>query len=239
MQKKFLALALIFIILICSVACSDDTKKPDGSVDFGDYILTTEADTTVNYDKSQVLSADTSWQNAYALSYSFFDQKTGQSTITEGKCGNYYQSVDSATNIITYLTQEDGYMLQYMLDSASKSGTAAVVTDVTIDSAYSGFVLLSVCDPYFPVYKNVTKVGTDFVGERSATRYKQVETKDGVTTRIAYVWIDDALGFASKCELYDAQTEEVLMRWELLDFTQNVTEEGVKINLDAYDIVTQ
>ena len=238
MQKRFSALAFIFILLICSAACTNDSKHPDGSVDFGDYVLTTEVDTTLSYDPSKVLSADTSWQKAYALSYTYFDQKTGQSTITEGKCGNYYQSVDSATKIITYLTQEDAYMLQYVLDSDSKSGTAAVVTDATIDSAYSGFVLLSTCDPYFPVYKNVTRVGTDFVGERSATRYKQVETKDGATTRIAYVWIDDALGFASKCELYDAKTEELLMRWELLDFTQNVTEDGVKINLDAYDIVT-
>lgn len=239
MHKRLTALAFIFIFLICFASCADETKKPDGSVDFGEYILPTEVDTTLNYDPSQVLSADTSWQNAYVLSYSFFDQKTGQSTITEGKCGNYFQSVDSATNLITYLTQEDGYMLQYMLDSKQKSGTATAVTDATIDSAYSGFVLLSVCDPYFPVYKNVTKVGSDFVGERSATRYKQVETKDGKTTRIAYVWIDDALGFVSKCELYDAQTEDVLMRWELLDFTQNVTEEGVKIDLDSYNIVTK
>lgn len=239
MQKRFLALAFIFITLICSVSCSDDTKKPDGGVDFGDYIISSEAESTANYDKSQILYADTSWQDSYVLSYSFFDKKTGQSTITEGKCGNFFQSMDSATNITTYLTQEDGYMLQYMLDNATRSGTVAVVTDATIDSAYSGFVLLSVCDPYFPVYKNVTKVGTDFVGDRSATRYKQVETKDGVTTRIAYVWIDDAFGFASKCELYDAKTEEVLLRWELLDFTQNVTEEGVKINLDAYNIVTE
>ena len=239
MKKRFSALILIFIILISCVACSDDSKKSDGSVDFGDYIIETESKPVKDYDISQVLSPDTSWQSAYALSYSYFDKKTGQSTITEGKCGNYFQSVDSATNIITFLAQEEGYMLQYVLDSATKSGTAAIVTDATIDSAYSGFVLLSVCDPYFPVYKNVTKVGTDFVGGRSATRFKQVETKDGETTRIAYVWIDDALGFASKCELYDAKTEEVLMRWELLDFTQNVTEAGVKINIDAYNIVTE
>ena len=99
--------------------------------------------------------------------------------------------------------------------------------------------MLSVCDPYFPVYKNVTKVGSDFVGERSATRYKQVETENGETTRIAYIWIDDALQFASKCELYDAKTQELLMRWELLDFTQNVTEDRVQINTDPYNIATE
>ena len=239
MQKKLLSLLLILILLICLTACSDNNKKPDGSIDFGDYIISTEETPSVDYDISHVLSPDTTWQKAYALSYTYFDKKTGKSTITEGKCGNYFQSVDTETKIVTYLTQEDGYMLQYMLDSTKKSGTAAVITDATIDSAYSGFVLLSVCDPYFPVYKNVTKVGSDFIAERSATRFKQVETKDGETTRIAYVWIDDALGFASKCELYDAKTEELLMRWELLDFTQNVTEDGVKINLDSYDIVTQ
>lgn len=238
MRKRFLALAFIFILFICSSACSEE--NPNGNVNFGDYVLPTEQEEpSLSYDPSLILNADKSWQEAYVLSYSYFDKKTGQSTITEGKCGNYYQSIDSATNIITYLTQEDGYMLQYMLDSQKRSGTAAVVTDATIDSVYSGFVMLSVCDPYFPVYKNVKKVGSDFVGDRSATRYKQEETENGEITRIAYVWIDDTLGFASKCELYDAKTEELLMRWELLDFTQNVTEDRVQINLDSYNIVTE
>lgn len=235
-MKKIVLLMLIFATLICFASCKDNT---DGSVDFGDYILPSEADTSLSYDTSKILNADTSWQKAYALSYSYFDTETGESTITEGKCGKYYQSIDSATKIITFLSQEDGFMMQYMLDSYTKTGTAAVVTDSTVEDAYSGFVMLSVCDPYFPVYKNVTNVGADFVAERPATRYKQVETKNGVQTRIAYVWIDDEFGFASKCELYNAQTEELLMRWELLDFTQNVTEDGVKINIDAYNITTE
>lgn len=238
MQKRFSALAFIFILLFCFASCDGNT--PEGNVNFGDYVLPSEKEeVSLNYDPSQVLDTDTSWQEAYVLSYSYFDKKTGQSTITEGKCGKYYQSIDSATNIVTYLTQEDGYMLQYMLDNQKRSGTVTVVTDATIDSVYSGFVMLSVCDPYFPVYKNVTKVGSDFVGDRSATRYKQVETENGETTRIAYVWIDDTFRFASKCELYDAKTQELLMRWELLDFTQNVTEDRVQINTDAYSIVTE
>lgn len=238
MQKRLSALAFLFILLFCFASCNGNT--PEGNVNFGDYVLPTEQEeVSLNYDPSQMLDTDTSWQQAYVLSYSYFDKKTGQSTITEGKCGKYYQSIDSATNIVTYLTQEDGYMLQYMLDNQKRTGTVAVVTDATIDSVYSGFVMLSVCDPYFPVYKNVTKVGSDFVGDRSATRYKQTETENGEITRIAYVWIDDTLGFASKCELYDAKTQELLMRWELLDFTQNVTEDRVRINTDAYNIVTE
>lgn len=258
MLKKFTALLIIFVLLICSAACTNDRKtNSDGSVNFGDYVLPTDFDVptesasasdqntaesptaNVSYDMSQVLDSDVMWQEAYALSYSYFDKKTGMSTITEGKCGKYYQSIDSATNILTFLSQEDGYMLQYMLDSATKTGTVTAVTDATIDSAYSGFVMISTCDPYFPVYKNVTKVGSDFVAERKATRYKQVQTENGETTKIAYVWIDDALGFASKCELYDAKTEEVLMRWELLDFTQNVTEDKIMINIDSYNISTK
>lgn len=235
-MKRFGLIISIFAVLICFASCNDN---PDGSVNFGDYVIPTEIDSTLPYDASQVLSSDTEWQSAYALSYSYFDTDTGESTITEGKCGNYYQSIDSATKIITFLSQEDGFMMQYMLDSYTKTGTAAVITDSTVEDAYSGFVMLSACDPYFPVYKNVTNVGADFVAERPATRYKQEETENGVQTRIAYVWIDDELGFASKCELYNAQTEELLMRWELLDFTQNVTEDGVKINLDAYNITTE
>ena len=232
----------IFTLLLCSLmllaSCSDNTT-PEGNVNFGDYVIPTEPDTTKKYDDSQLINADNSWQTEYALSYNYYDKKTGSSTITEGKFGKYYQSIDNATNIVTFLTQEDGYMIQYMLDNTKRTGTSTVITEGSIDTMLSGFMLLSVCDPYFPVYKNVTEVGDDFVGQRSATRYKQVQTENGVETQIAYVWVDDMFGFASRCELYDAVTQELLMKWELTDFTQNVNENGVKINLDAYNIINE
>lgn len=235
-MKKFIASITCILMLICFSSCD---STPEGNVDFGDYVIPTEADTTSKYDESQLINADNSWQNAYALSYIYYDKKTGQSTIAEGRCGNYYQSLDYATNITTFMSQEDGYIIQYMLDGNTKKGTATVVTDGSIDSLHSGFMMLSVCDPYYPVYKNVKKVGSDFVAQRSATRYKQVQTENGVETQIAYVWVDDMFGFASRCELYDAATQELLMKWELQDFTQNVTEDGVKINVDSYTITTE
>lgn len=235
-MKKVIAIFMCLTALICFASCE---KSPEGNVDFGDYVIPTEVDTSKPYDVSQLIEADTQWQDSYALSYVYYDKKTGESTITEGKCGNVYQSVDNATNITTYITQEDGYMLQYMLDGNSKTGTVAVVTDGNMESLHSGFMLISVCDPYFPVYKNVTKVGPDFVAQRSATRYKQVQTENGAETQIAYVWVDDMLGFASRCELYDAVTQELLMKWELLDFTQNVSEDGVRVNIDSYTITTE
>lgn len=235
-MKKFLILGIVLIFII--ITLSSCTADKPGSVDFGEYELTSETGTTLSYDPSNVLDIDTSWQKAYALSYSYYDKKTGESIITEGKCGNYYQSLDGATNIINYLTQEDGYMMEYVLNQNTKTGTAAVKTEASMDTLYSGFSQLSTCDPYFPVYTNVTKVGDDFVTNRAAGRYKQQQTENGVVTKIAYVWIDDQYGFASKCELYDAQTEELQMRWELLNFTQNVTEDGVKINLDGYTLTT-
>jgi hypothetical protein len=39
--------------------------------------------------------------------------------------------------------------------------------------------------------------------------------------------------------IFDVQTQELLMEWELTDFTQNVNENGVKINLDDYNIVVE
>ncbi len=235
-MKKFSVLVLCILLLVCFSSC--DTG-PEGNVDFGDYVIPTEADTTSKYDESELINADNSWQSAYALSYIYYDKKTGQSTIAEGRCGRYYQSLDYATNITTFMSQEDGYIIQYMLDSNTKKGTATIVTDGSMDSLHSGFMMLSVCDPYFPVYKNVTKVGSDFVAQRSATRYKQVQIEDGIEKQIAYVWVDDMFGFASRCELYDAVTQELLMKWELQDFTQNVTEDGVKINVDSYTITTE
>lgn len=249
MKKCLCASALIILLLLSFTAC---TPGSQGNVNFGDYEIPSDYDnqnnagtsvepgsSTGNYNAADILSPDTSWQNAYALSYSYYDIKTGESVLTEGKCGKYYQISDSSSDITTFLVQEDAFMIQYMLDTVQKNGTSAIITDGAIENAYSGFTLLSVCDPYFPVYKNVTRVGNDFVGKRPATRFKQVETKDGSQTRIAYVWIDDEFHFASKCELYDAVTEELLMRWELKDFTTNITEAAVKINVDAYNITKE
>lgn len=239
-MKKIVVLLFSILILFSFASCSE--QEQSGSVNFGEYVLPDETTTEAiseKYDSAELVSSDTTWIDCYALEYSYYDTKTGESKIAEGKCGNYFQSLDYATNTITFYSQEDGYILQYVLNTESKTGTAAVVTGSTMDNIYSGFAILSTCDPYFPVYKNVAKVGQDFIANRSATRYKQVQTENGVTTKIAYVWIDDELGFASKCEQYDAQTEELQMRWELLSFTQNVTEDGIKVNIDNYQLTTE
>lgn len=223
-------------IMLAFTACNDDTS--DGSVNFGEYNPEVDS-TTIYYNNSELISSDKSWFNTYALKYNYYDKNAGESIITEGKCGNYYQSNDSASNVITFYAQQDGYILQYFLNKNTKTGTVSIVTDGTIDNLYSGFALISTCDPYFPVYKNVTKVGQDFVANRSATRYKQTQTENGVVTKIAYIWIDDELGFASKCEQYDALTEELQMRWELLEFTQNVTEADLIIDTNSYKITSK
>lgn len=233
MRKRFL-FGMMALVCLCSMTSCADNKS--GSVDFGEYNPTSEATTVLKYDTNDLIDVDDSWQNKYALSYSFYDKKTGESKIAEGKCGRYYQAIDYTSAITTFISQESGYVVEYILDSKTKTGTSSVNTEATIDELYSGFSQFSTCDPYFPVYKNVTKFDTEFIANRSATRYKQVETENGVETRIAYVWIDDAFGFASKCELYDAQTEELLLRWELLSFTLDATEEAVKVNVDEYEI---
>lgn len=238
MRKRFICVMMIILILLCLCACSE---KETGDVNFGEYELSETEMTSLKYNPDDVLSPDESWQNAYALSYSFYDkQKSGsESIIVEGRCGKYYQALDRTSDIISFFSQEDGYIIQYLLDGSTKTGTSAIVTGSSMDELYSGFTQFSVCDPYFPVYTNVTKVGEDFVANRSASRYKQIETQDGKETRIAYVWIDDAYGFASKCELYDAVTQELQMRWELLSFTQNVSEESIKVPVEEYELTEE
>ena len=240
-MKKFISILSAFIIILTFASC--DKQDNGGSVNVGDYVLpdeiTNEVTTASKYSSEEMISSDTSWLDCYALEYSYYDTKTGESKIAEGRYGNYFQSLDYATNTITFYSQEDGYILQYVLNNESKTGTAAVVTGSTIDNLYSGFSMLSTCDPYFPVYKNVTEVGKDFVANRSVTRYKQTQTENGAVTKIAYIWIDDELGFASKCEQYDAVTQELQMRWELLSFTLNATEDAVKVNIDNYKITTE
>lgn len=239
-MKRLVVLIFAFIIIFAFTSC---TQEDDGSVNFGDYVLPEDQSTTEyeseKYDSQELVLSDSSWLDSYALEYSYFDTKTGESKIAEGRCGNYYQSIDYATDTITFYSQEDGYILEYMLNTQTKTGTAAVVTGATMENLYSGFSMISTCDPYFPVYKNVTKVGQDFVADRSTTRYKQTQTENGVVTKIAYVWIDDELGFASKCEQYNAQTEELEMRWELLSFTRNVTQDDIKVDIDSYTLTTE
>lgn len=228
-KLSIIVMILIFVFTFCS--CS--RNEQGGSVDFGEYTPEVES-STVHYDN--LVNSDTSWYNSYALKYNYYDKTIGESIITEGKCGNYYQSHDSASNIISYYTQQEGYILEYLLNKDTKTGTVSIVTNATMDDLYSGFALISTCDPYFPSYKNVTKVGQDFVANRSATRYKQTQTENGTVTKIAYVWIDDELGIATKCEQYNALTEELEMRWELLEFTQNVKESDILIDIESYKI---
>ena len=238
-MKRFFIILLSIMTVFAFASC--DKNDGGGSVNIGDYVLpeVTSETTTAKPRPDNLLNSDTSWLDCYALEYSYYDTQTGESKITEGRAGNYYQSIDYATNTITFYTQEEGYILQYVLNNSSKTGTAAVVTDSTIDNLYSGFAMLSTCDPYFPLYNNVTEVGKDFVANRSVTRYKQTQTENGVVTKIAYVWIDDELGFASKCEQYDAVTQALELRGELLSFTRNATEEAVRVNIDSFTITTE
>ncbi len=236
MKNKVTSIILIFILLISITACT--TQKTPGSVNFGDYEIPTEPDTSYEYEPENKIDADFSWCDNYIVSYSYYDKSVGESLLYEGRYGNYLQILDKHSGIISYYVQEDAYMLQYLLSSNQQEGAVTVISDESVDTV-ANFPALTVCKENFPSYKNVTKVGTNFVGNRSATRYKQEAKKDGVVTEIAYVWIDDEFGFASKCEHYDATTQELLKRWELLDFTTNVTEDAVKINLDSFNIVSQ
>ncbi len=238
-MKKLLCILLCILSFLSLCACTvgtepdEDSSLEDNTIPDINIIIPEETSSKL---PQNIISADTNWLNAYALEYSYYDKKTGESEIAEARCGKYFQSLDYASNTVTFYSQEDGYILQYMLNPESKKGTVAVVAGSAIDNLYSGFSMLSACDPYFPLYKNVARVGTDFIAERPAARYRQTQTENGITTKIAYVWIDEEYGFASKCEQYNAITEELEMRWELLSFTQNVTEEKIKIDISSYSI---
>ncbi len=237
MKNRIIAIALIIILLFSISACTVQ-ETPGGNVNFGDYEIETELYLTEQYDPADRLNIDFSWCESYIVSYSKYDKGVGESILYEGRCGNYLQILDKHSGIITYYVQEDAYMLMYILSSNQQQGVVSVISDESVDTI-AQFPALTVCKENFPSRVNVTKVGSNFVGNRSATRYKQEERIDGVLKRIAYVWIDDEYGFASKCEVYDATTQELIKRWELLDFTTNVSEDAIKINLDSFDIVSQ
>lgn len=236
------------VILLC-VIFSSCGKGDNISHDTHPFAPEVTSETAVEYDESRLLAVDESWQGSYALSYDYYDSKTAQkSTITEAKCGSLYQSVDEATNTICYLTESDGSILEYMLSGKSLTGTVTVAGVGTVSDTSSGFCLLSKVDRLFPQYKNVTKVGTDYVAKRPATRYKQVEkseqtsgefegdTSQTAEEKIAYVWIDDEYGFASRCELYDAKSQKLIMSWVLTGFNTGIEEKDVKIDLTKFKI---
>jgi outer membrane lipoprotein-sorting protein len=241
LTKKIISIfvSLILIAIIFSSCGKDEVRT----------VLTTAEETTeqqsleestIDIDITKLLNVDDTWQDKYALSYSYYDSSSGESTIAEGKIGDYYQSMDYSSGTIVYLTQENGYMIEYMLNHSTKTGTAAVVTDSDVSSSSSGFVMLSTVDPLFPQYKNVVEVGTDYVCKRPAVRYRQTQSdSSGKADKIAYVWVDSQYGFASKCELYDAESRKLLMRWELKSFTRNVKENSVKIDLSKYKITDE
>lgn len=238
MKMRFTAIVLICLILLTVTACTKQENTPGGSVNFGEYELPTEVEATTKYDPAGKLKVDLSWCEKYIVSYSYYKSDIGESMLVEGRCGNYLQIWDKTSGIMSYYEQEESYMLEYLLDVQNAVGTVSVVADNSVDTI-AHFPALTICKEDFPLRSNVTKVGTNFVADRSATRYKQVEAENGVEKRIAYLWIDDQYGFISKCEVYNAETQELITRLEVLDFTTNVTEDAVKMKLDDYTIASQ
>lgn len=234
-MKKLIYIILLLVFTLCLFGCDNDSK---GKVILPDVEITEEPSIKApSYDTSKLLKPDYSWVNSYALSYEYYDNKNGYSEITEGKSENYLQIVDNSAGITTYYEQADGYVLEYILDNKAKTGTTSVQTAGTVKDMYSRFLEISTVDPKFPVYTNVTFIGSDFVAKRSATKYKQVEkAADGSEAKIAYAWIDDELAIATRYEQYDAKTQKLELRWELKSFSKNAKDENVKINLEQYDL---
>ena len=246
MRREIAVLLALLVLLSCVAAgCSRGREAVPST---RPYVPQTEAEPEpevsteeppLPYDPAAVLDVATSWQTRYALSYSFYKDGDGESVVLEAKTGDFYQAMDQMTGIITYLTQEDGYVMEYVLDNNAGTGTATIVTDSTVANANSGFVQLSACDPYLPVYANVEKAGSDYVAKREATRYKQTQLgENGDPERIAYIWIDDEYSFVSRCELYEADGT-LLLRWELQSFTTDVKEEDVRLDISDFKLTQQ
>ena len=238
MKMRFTAIVLICLMLLTVTACTKQENTPSGSVNFGDYELPTEVESTTKYDPAGKLKVDLAWCEKYIVSYSYYKADIGESMLVEGRCGNYLQIWDKTSGIMSYYEQADGYMLEYLLDVNNSVGSVSAVADNSVDTI-AHFPALTICKEDFPLRSNVTSVGTNFVANRSATRYKQVEAENGIEKRIAYLWIDDQYGFILKCEVYNAETQELITRLEVLDFTTNVTEDAVKMKLDDYIITSQ
>ena len=244
-MRRGIAVLLSFLILF-ACAAAGCAKVREAQPSTLPYVPATDAEKEISteepaptYDASQVLDVATSWQTRYALSYSFYRAGDGESVVLEAKTANCYQAMDQMTGIITYLTQEDGYVMEYVLDNNAGTGTMTIVTDSTVANANSGFVQLSACDPYLPVYANVEKAGGDYVAKRAATRYKQTQLgENGDPERIAYIWIDDEYAFVSRCELYEADGT-LLLRWELQSFTTDVKDKDVELDISEFKLTQQ
>ena len=236
MKKTIPFLCALVLIAALFVSCERDDNK---NHDFGEYILSGDESSAGPAAPEGALTPDYSWMTSYALKYTYFDGSE-TSEITEGKSANYYRAEDAGSNSVVYIERKDGYLLEYMLNPADYTGAVSVVTDSDIADLHSGFMMLSAADSNFPLYTNVTPVGPEPVAGRRAMKYVQNgEPASGENGRTAYVWIDDEYGFASKCELYDSVTQELLMKWELESFALNVQDSDVVIDLSGFDIASQ
>lgn len=234
MKKIIPIMVTLLIIAMLAASCGRGGNK---NKDFGEYVITgTDREVSTGAAVPGAISPDYSWMRSYALKYTYFDG-TDVSEITEGKSANYYRAEDAASGSIVYIERKEGYMLEYMLNTSDRTGAATVVTDSSIADLHSGFMMLSAADTLFPSYANVTRLGEETVGGRPAVKYMQNgEPASGSAGRTAYVWLDSEYNFASKCELYDADTQKLTMSWELKSFVTDVPDDSVKIDLSEFTI---
>lgn len=235
MNKIKICVALFTLISILALyACLDRNSNPNIE-DLESYNYSSSLNQTTEEPESLAISSE--WQSNYKLTYRYM-KDTEESIITEYRGEDFFCSVDNETGIITYLQQADDDIKQYMLNPSTLVGSNIPLLNQNLSHLRSGFMKIATVNPYFISYNNVTFNAEDKVSERQAKKYIQKAYKENQLTSLAYVWIDDEYGFASKCEVF-SDSGTLIASWELLEIeVGNISLASIdeNINLSQYSI---
>lgn len=237
-MKKVLLFAFLAFVLLLSSGCRQEAEPPTKET----YAYTpSETDETVSSPEGATQEeryhVDLSWQNNFELTYRYFDKSQGNETVTirekKGDSFFYAEYLESGDKLLYLQNGRD--LDQYAL-TKDFTGAHAVMKNKQISGVSSTFMKLSEVSEDLPSLSNVMYIRDESVAGRTCKKYLQRAYQNGELQESVYVWVDAALGFAARCEGYDAE-DQMTVSWDLVSFSAGTatTSESV-VDLSLYDI---
>ncbi|MBR1810715.1 MAG: hypothetical protein IJ766_03560 [Clostridia bacterium] len=242
-MKKFIALflsvctaALLFTACKTNKTPEEDLNVYATTAKHTQNFIGTEPGATAGNPGGTPILIDNSWTSNYTLTYEFTENGE-MSTLTERRCAGMYSVTDAGSGITSYFIQDGDNIDQYVLNPADNTGTHAVLNGQNLADVPTGFMKIAYVSPAFTTYANVEYQSADSVADRPAQKYNQSAYNDaGLLTAYAFVWLDSAYGFASKCQVYNL-TGNINTGWELKSLTVGgVSAESIGFSTDGYTI---
>ena len=235
--RNLLAVILLISVFAAFAACKKEQPTPT----YSDYTYRPETTSTSVEEtetvQSEFYTVDTSWQRNFEVAYKYFDKSTSDQAvlIKETRSEKAFSAVYPETGNMVYYKANGAAIDCYTVVPSEEQYVHTALTGKSISDLSSTYMKLTAVAADLPAYTNVLYMADETVAGRTCKKYIQRAYTDGKVTETVYIWIDALLGFAVKCEDYDA--ENVMQTyWETISFsTGSVVDSSFGVDLSMYD----